>query len=147
MIAMMTLFCLHMSRQSVYAAENDPIPATIYDVMETDNKGQDHDMEQYKGKVLLIINVASRCPYTKEHYSLFRRLFKYRSKGFEMILAPSDQFMQEPKDDKEIAIFAKKQLFSGVILTKADVNGKNTRPLYRYLKQASGKKLIEWYVS
>ena len=144
MAAMMALFCMHLTLYGVHAAASDPIPESIYDIMEMDNKGQDHDMEQYKGKVLLIINVASQCPYTKEHYSLFRRLFKYRSKGFEMILAPSDQFMQEPKDDKEIAIFAKKQLFSGVILTKADVNGKNARPLYRYLKQATGKKLIEW---
>jgi glutathione peroxidase len=112
--------------------------------METDNKGQPLDFEQYKGKVLFIINVASRCPYAKDHYSLFRRLFKYRSRGFEIILAPSNQFMQEPKDDKDIAIFAKKQLYSGVILTKGDVNGKTARPLFRYLKEASGKKLIEW---
>ena len=126
------------------AADEGEMPASIYDVIETDNKGQPLDFEQYKGKILFIINVASRCPYAKDHYSLFRRLFKYRSRGFEMILVPSNQFMQEPKDDKDIAIYAKKQLFSGVILTKGDVNGKTARPLFRYLKQASGKKLIEW---
>ena len=132
-------------RFAVGAVEStDVIPSSIYDIIETDSKGQDHDMAQYKGKILFIINTASRCPYTKDHYSLFRRLFKYRSRGFEIILVPSNQFMQEPKDDADIAIFARKQLFSGVILTKGDVNGKNARTLYRYLKEATGKRLIEW---
>ena len=54
------------------------------------------------------------------------------------------QFMQEPGDDSSIAKFARKQLFSGTILAKDDVNGKYTRPLYRYLKEVTGKTLIEW---
>jgi glutathione peroxidase len=126
-------------------AEEDDIPVSLYDIVEKDNKGDDLKMESLKGKVLFIVNTASRCPYTKEHYSLFRRLFKYRRHGLEIILAPSNQFMQEPGDDKAIMVFAKKQLFSGIILTKADVNGKTTRPLFKYLKDVTGKKFIEWY--
>ena len=52
--------------------------------------------------------------------------------------------MQEPGDNNKIAIFAKKQFYNGIILDKADVNGKNTRPLFKYLKKVTGKKSINW---
>jgi glutathione peroxidase len=142
--ALILLAILSIGQFSLGNADEEELPISLYDIVETDNAGNELKMETLKGKVLFIINTATRCPYTKEHFSLFRRLFKYRRHGLEIILAPSNQFMQEPGDDKSIMIFAKKQLFSGIILTKGDVNGKSARTLFKFLKDATGKKFIEW---
>lgn len=108
----------------------------IYDVEgERDIKGNVLDFSKFQGKVLYIVNVASYCGYTAENYELFRNLKKYRSQGLEIIIAPCNQFgSQEPGSAKAIYDFAETQEFEGLILEKGDVNGENTRPLFKYLK-------------
>jgi glutathione peroxidase len=122
---------------------------SIYDIdNELDINGQVINFNQFRGKVLYIVNVASKCGYTAENYEMFKKLQKYRSQGLEIILAPCNQFgSQEPGDSGTISNFIRDQEFEGTVLSKADVNGDNTRPLFSYLKKATGKTRISWYVN
>ena len=122
------------------------MPATLYDIVEKDIHGEPLPMSTFKGKVLYIVNVASYCGYTADNYEMFRKLKPYRDQGFEIILAPCNQFgFQEPGDGTAITTFAQeKQQFEGVILSKADVNGPETRPLFAFLKHVTSKDNIDW---
>jgi glutathione peroxidase len=127
------------------STESANVPDSFYDIVETDIDGKTVDFSQFAGKVVYVTNVASRCGYTAENYELFRSLAKHRSDEFEIVLAPCNQFgFQEPGDAKQISDFADKQKFEGIVLSKADVNGGSTRPLFMYLKKASGKHYIQW---
>ena len=84
-------------------------------------------------------------PYFSENYDVFKKLAKYRSQSFELILAPCNQFgQQEPGDKAAIYNFAKKNDFEGIILAKEDVNGPKARSVFRYLKNATGVPNIAW---
>lgn len=120
-------------------------PSELHSIVETDIYGNPLKFEQFKGKVLYIVNVASYCGYAPENYEHFRHLAKYRSRGLEIIIAPCNQFgFQEPGDSVAISTFVKKQKFEGTVLAKGDVNGPKTRPLYEYLKKVTGRDLIHW---
>jgi len=68
-----------------------------------------------------------------------------RSQGLEIVVAPCNQFgQQEPGSPEEITTFANSQEFEGLILAKGDVNGDGTRPLFKYLKEHTSKKHINW---
>ena len=123
-----------------------PPPTDFYDIEETDIKGEPLHFKQFAGKVLYIVNVASYCGYTAEGYQLLRNLQQYREQGLETIIAPCNQFgFQEPGDSTAITAFAvDKQSFDGIILSKRDVNGPDTRPLFAHLKAATGKNNIDW---
>ena len=122
---------------------------TIYDFTVKNNKGEDVSMSQYKDKVLLIVNVASKCGYTKQYSGLQALYEKYKDKGFVILGFPCNQFAnQEPGTDAEILSFC--QVNFGVtfpLFKKIKVNGKDADPLYVYLKeQAKGAlgKSIKW---
>lgn len=122
----------------------------IYDLSYTNNKGESVTLEQYKGKVVLIVNVASKCGFTPQYEGLESLYQKYKEQGFEIIGFPCDQFgEQEPGDDVEIEQFC--TLNFGVtfpLSTKIEVNGDNTHPVYQHLKQEApgilGSKGIKW---
>lgn len=114
---------------------------TIYDFTVKNNKGEDVSLSEYKGKVLLIVNVASKCGYTKQYSGLQALYEKYKDKGFVILGFPCNQFAnQEPGSDAEILSFC--QVNFGVtfpLFKKIKVNGKEADPLYVYLKeQAKG---------
>ena len=67
------------------------VPGSLYEITETALDGNAFSLEQMKGKVLYIVNVASYCGYTAENYETFKKLKPYRSEGFEIILAPCNQ--------------------------------------------------------
>ena len=92
-LCLLTMIVLLFKGGSASNADT-PVSELLYDVVETDNKGNEFLFNSFQNKVLFIINVASRCPYTKDYYSLFRRLFKYKKHGLEIILAPSNQVQQ-----------------------------------------------------
>jgi len=118
---------------------------SFYDVVETDIDGNEFKFDAFKGRVVYVINVASYCGYTEENYRVFRELKKYTSQGLVIVLAPCNAFgYQEPGDGYAIKTFAKKQDFSGVVLSKADVNGHDTRPAFKYLKRATNFANINW---
>lgn len=113
--------------------------ATIYDYKALNNKGVEVDFKQYEGKVLLIVNTASKCGFTPQYDGLEALYQKYKDRGLVVIGFPCDQFAhQEPGTDAEIAEFCR--LNHGVtfpLMSKIDVNGENAHPVYQYLKSAA----------
>ena len=113
--------------------------ATIYDFKALDNKGKELDFAQFEGKVLMIVNTASKCGFTPQYDGLEALNKKYKDQGLVIIGFPCDQFAhQEPGTDEEIAEFCR--LNHGVtfqLMSKIEVNGKNAHPIYEYLKGAA----------
>lgn len=110
---------------------------SIYDFSVKDIKGNDVSLEQYKGKVLLIVNTATACGFTPQYKELQDLYLKYKDKGFEILDFPCNQFgKQAPGSNEEIASFCEiKYKTTFRTFAKIDVNGKNADPLYVYLKQ------------
>lgn len=122
---------------------------TIYDFTVKNDKGEDVSLEKYAGKVLLIVNTATKCGFTKQYDGLEELYKKYKDRGFEILDFPCNQFAgQAPGTIEEINNFC--ALNFGTTFDrfeKIDVNGENESPLYTYLKdQISGKlsKKIRW---
>ena len=110
--------------------------ATIYDFKALNNKGAEVEMSQYSGKVLMIVNTASKCGFTPQYDGLEALYQKYKDQGLVILGFPCDQFAhQEPGSDEEIAEFCR--LNHGVtfpLMKKIDVNGPEAHPIYEYLK-------------
>ena len=121
---------------TVYA-QNTKEMATIYDFKALNNKGEDVDMAQYKGKVLMIVNTASKCGFTPQYDGLEALYKKYQDQGLVILGFPCDQFKhQEPGTEEEIAEFCR--LNHGVtfpLMKKIDVFGENAHPIFKYLTQ------------
>lgn len=121
------------------------IPTSFYDIIEEDIHGNEVRFSRFKGKVVYVINVASYCGYTESNYAQFRQLKKYYHMGLEIVLAPCNGFgKQEPGSPSDIYAFAQEQEFSGIILSKNEVNGPATRPSFRFLKNKTGRSQINW---
>lgn len=115
------------------------------DIVETDINGKEVRFDSFRGKVVYIVNVASYCGYTKSNYDILRNLRQYIDRGLVMVISPCNQFgSQEPGDSNEITNFVSKRQYEGIILSKGDVNGPGTRPLFDYLKTTTGKHYISW---
>jgi glutathione peroxidase len=108
---------------------------SIYDFKVKTLMGKDCDLSQFKGKVLLIVNTASKCGFTPQYEGLEKLYKKYHDQGFDILGFPSNQFAeQEPGTASDIAGFCK--LNYGVtfpMFQKGDVRGANAQPLYKYL--------------
>ncbi|GIN84249.1 glutathione peroxidase homolog BsaA [Heyndrickxia sporothermodurans] len=112
--------------------------------------GEQQSLDKYKGKVLLIVNTASKCGFTPQYKELQDLYETYQNQGFEILGFPCNQFKnQEPGDEKEIEEFC--SLNYGVafpMFQKIIVNGKEAHPLFQYLKQETpgllGTKAIKW---
>ena len=113
--------------------------AKIYDFKALSNKGLEFDFAQFEGKVLLIVNTASKCGFTPQYDGLEALYQKYKDQGFVIVGFPCDQFAhQEPGSDEEIAEFCR--INHGVtfqLMKKIDVNGPNADPIFEYLKSAA----------
>ena len=122
----------------------------LYEHAITLNNGEQTTLEQYKDKVLLIVNTASKCGFTPQYEGLESLYNKYNDKGFEILGFPCDQFgHQEPGSDEDIAQFC--SLNFGVsfpLLKKTNVNGPDANPLFEELKNEVpgllGTKRIKW---
>lgn len=123
---------------------------SIYDFSVKSIDGKDVKMSDYKGKVLLIVNVASKCGFTPQYKGLEELYRKYQKDGLVVMGFPCNQFAgQEPGSNEEIKTFCKTNYdVTFPMFDKIDVNGDNTAPLYQYLKeQAPGilsTKDIKW---
>ncbi|MCR4648918.1 MAG: glutathione peroxidase [Lachnospiraceae bacterium] len=108
---------------------------SIYDFKFNDRKGQEMSMEQYKGKVLIIVNTATGCGFTPQYEDLQKIYDKYKDKGLEILDFPCNQFAnQAPGSNEEIHEFCKGRF--GITFpqfAKIDVNGENALPLWKYL--------------
>lgn len=110
---------------------------SVYDYSAKTIKGQDQSLSAFKGKLLLIVNVASKCGFTPQYTGLEALYKKYKGKGLEILGFPCDQFgHQEPGTEAEIQEFC--SLNYGVsfpLFSKIEVNGADAHPLYRYLRK------------
>lgn len=109
----------------------------VYDFSVKTKDGGEKSLADYKGKVLVIVNVASKCGLTPQYEGLQALYEQYKEAGLEILGFPCNQFLgQEPGTNEEIQSFC--QLNYGVtfpVFTKIDVNGKNADPLFKYLRK------------
>ena len=115
--------------------EADLNATSIYDFTMTDINGKAVSMADFKGKLLLIVNVASKCSFTPQYAGLQKLYDTYKDRGFVILAFPANNFLsQEPGTDGEIAGFCR--LTYGVtfpVFSKISVKGGDMHPLYRYL--------------
>ncbi|MFV0424611.1 MAG: glutathione peroxidase [Bacilli bacterium] len=113
----------------------------IYDFKVKDVNGEDFDLSAYKGKVLLIVNTATKCGLTPQYENLEKVYEKYKGQDFEILDFPCNQFKEQaPESDAEIASFC--SLTYGTTFPrfkKIDVNGESADPLYKWLKEQAPK--------
>lgn len=122
----------------------------FYSFSVKDAGGQSVSMSDYKGKVVLVVNVASKCGFTPQYDGLEALYKKYKDQGLMILGFPSNQFGgQEPGSNEEIQNFCKVNY--GVtfpVMSKVDVNGSEAIPLYKWLKSSApgvlGTEAIKW---
>lgn len=109
---------------------------TVYDFTVKDIDGNDVSLADYKGKVLLIVNTASKCGLTPQYQGLEALYRKYKEQGLEILAFPCNQFLgQEPGTNDEIVTFCSANYdITFPLFDKIDVNGKEESPLYTFLK-------------
>ena len=119
---------------------------SLYELKATTNKGEEITLEQYKGKVLLIVNTATGCGFTPQYEGLEAMYQKYQDQGFEILDFPCNQFaFQAPGDDAKIDSFCTlKYNTTFPRFKKIKVNGSDAHPIYKYLKKNSDGKRIKW---
>ena len=102
------------------------------------------NLSDFRGKTILLVNVASKCGFTKQYNGLQTLYENYRDKGFLVIGVPSDQFGgQEPGSNKEIKDFCKTNFNITFLLTdKVDVKGKNAHNIYKWAKKNHGNSTV-----
>lgn len=124
--------------------------APIYEFQAKRLNGKEQSLAEYEGKVMIIVNTASKCGFTPQYEGLEKLYQQYRDKGLVVLGFPCNQFgAQEPGEGGEIQEFC--QLNYGVsfpMFDKIDVNGNGTHPLYDYLKKQAtgvlGTESIKW---
>ena len=135
------LFCL-MAMMGVLTLSAQ----SIYDFTVKDDAGKDVSLAEYKGKVLLIVNTATRCGFTPQYKDLEPLYQKYHAQGFEILDFPCNQFGQQaPGSIQEIHSFCTANFdIHFPQFDKIDVNGENAHPLYTWLKSQAGGGDIKW---
>ena len=141
------ILALLLTFNFILAKEN---PMNIYDFNVKTIDGEEISMSKYKGKVLLIVNVASKCGFTSQYEGLEKLFEKYKNEDFMILGFPSNQFAnQEPESNEKIKEFC--SLTYDVkfdMFAKVDVNGQNEAPIYKFLKSNQkgilGTENIKW---
>lgn len=132
------------------SARINKMATNLYDFTVTTIDGNTTTLAPYRNKTLLIVNVASRCGFTKQYAGLEQLYQRYHDKGLVILGFPCNQFGgQEPEDESTIKKFCETTYqVTFPLFSKIDVNGKNAHPLYVYLKSqakgALGTEAIKW---
>jgi len=123
---------------------------TVHDYSARTIDGEDRRLSDYKGKVMVIVNTASKCGFTPQYKGLEQMFREFRGQGLVVLGFPCDQFgHQEPGDENEIKQFCSLNYdVTFPMFSKVDVNGDHTHPLYEYLKNEApgllGSRGIKW---
>jgi glutathione peroxidase len=123
---------------------------TIYDFSAEKLEGGEQSLADYQGKVVLIVNTASKCGFTPQFEGLEKVFEQYTSQGFVVLGFPCNQFAhQDPATNSEIGEFCQRNYgVSFPMFAKIDVNGKDAHPLYKFLtKEAKGllgSESVKW---
>ena len=124
--------------------------STAYDFTARDIDGAEQPLAAYRGKPLLVVNVASKCGFTPQYEGLQALYARFHRQGLEVLGFPCDQFgHQEPGDESEIKTFCSTRYdVTFPMFAKIEVNGANAHPLYRWLKSEKagilGTEAIKW---
>jgi glutathione peroxidase len=124
--------------------------ATLYQHQLNSIDGQETTLEAYRGKVLLLVNTASKCGFTPQYHGLEALYEKYRDRGLVVLGFPCNQFRnQEPGDEAEIREFCSTRYeVSFPMFAKLEVNGEHAHPLYEQIKREApgifGSTSIKW---
>ncbi|KAI3706276.1 hypothetical protein L6452_23896 [Arctium lappa] len=139
------LFYKHPS-SSITLNMTQQIYKSVHDFTVKDIRGNEVPLSSYKGKVLLIVNVASKCGLTESNYKELNILYqKYKNQDFEILAFPCNQFLwQEPGTNEEIEETVCTNFKAEFpIFDKIEVNGNNAAPLYKFLKSEKGGFLVD----
>ncbi len=123
---------------------------TLHDIPVTTIDGRSTTMGEFKGRTLLVVNVASQCGFTPQYKGLEQLWRDYKDRGLTVIGFPCDQFgHQEPGNEAEIAAFCSRTYdVTFPMMAKVEVNGANAHPVYQLLKKAApgllGTEAIKW---
>jgi glutathione peroxidase len=123
---------------------------TAYDFSARDIDGNDHSLSAWRGKTILVVNVASKCGFTPQYKGLEALWRSQRDNGLVVLGFPCDQFgHQEPGDETEIKNFCSTSYdVTFPLFAKIEVNGDNTHPLYKWMKKEAkgllGSEAIKW---
>lgn len=123
---------------------------TAFEFTAQSAQGEDVSLNQYQGRVLLIVNTASKCGFTPQYEGLEQLQTQYGHRGFDVLAFPCNQFGgQEPGSEEEIVEFCTTRFNATFpIFAKIEVNGANTHPLYHWLKSEAkgfmGSERIKW---
>ena len=119
---------------AAFAQEGAPMPS-LYDFTLKDIDGRDRSLAEFKGQVLLLVNVASKCGFTKQYAGLEKLYQAYKDRGFVVLGFPANNFMgQEPGTEAEIKSFCSLNYdVTFPMFSKISVKGKTIHPLYAYL--------------
>jgi glutathione peroxidase len=114
---------------------DDKAPKSVLDFKVKDIDGKDVDLGSFKGKTLLVVNVASNCGLTEKQYGSLGKLHeKYKELGFEILAFPANNFgKQEPGTDPEIKQFCATKNVAFKLFSKISVKGEDIHPLYKFL--------------
>ena len=120
------------------------LAASVYDYSMKTIDGQPAPLAEYKGKVVMFVNVASYCGYTKQYTGLEALYRKYKDQGFVIVGVPANNFgAQEPDSDEQIKTFcSRKYDVTFPLLSKVSVKGSDMTPLYGYLTKTGGD--VKW---
>lgn len=135
---------------ATFMSAANPAPTSVHEFKMKSIDGKEVNLADYKGKVLLMVNVASKCGYTGQYKSLEAVYRKYKDKGLVVMGFPANNFLwQEPGSNEEIATFCKRTYdVSFPMFSKISVLGGDKAPLYDYLtSDAANKKtsgMIKW---
>ena len=125
-------------------AVNAEYKKLAYDFKFNDLDGSELNLSEYKGKIIIVVNVASQCGFTKQYEDMQKVWEKYQSKGIVMLGVPSNDFgNQEPGNSKQIKNFCEAKLGISFPMTeKVSVKGKNAHPFYIWARENHGKSAI-----
>jgi glutathione peroxidase len=124
--------------------------SSIYDFSALSLEGNEKPLTEFRGQVLLVVNVASKCGFTPQYQGLEALFQKFHAKGFAVLGFPCNQFAgQEPGSSEEIAGFCTSTYgVSFPMFAKISVNGADTHPVYQFLKEEKkglfGTEAIKW---
>lgn len=144
LLSLLLLFTLNLS------AKEPTMSNSIYDFKVKTITGEETTLAPYKDKVMLIVNVASKCGYTPQYEGLQELYKQYKDKGLVVLGFPCNQFgSQEPGTETQIQSFCRVNFgVSFPMFSKIKVNGEDAHPLYKYLKSQKtgtfGTEAIKW---
>jgi glutathione peroxidase len=135
-LAILAVSALAAAAPTAAPKKEPAMPQSVYDFSATRLDGKEQSLADYRGKVLLIVNTASKCGFTPQYEGLEKLYREFEGRGFAVLGFPCNQFGgQEPGSSEEIAAFCR--LNYGVtfpMFSRIEVNGDSAHPLYKYLK-------------